>query len=975
MSRTLSVATSEKIRRRVSVLAVILTFGVALPASVSAQATGTITGVITNAVSGETVAGAQVSIVGTSLGTLSNNVGRYIILNAPVGTQTVRVNYIGFGQEEVQVDVTAGGSAVADFQLRSEAISLEGVVVTGTAGQARKREVGNSISQINSAQVEAAPISDVGDLLQGRATGLVVQESAGGPGAGNRIRLRGNNSISQGNNPLFYVDGVRVNSDAYPVDGELNQAPSPIHDINPDDIERVEVIKGAAATTLYGTEAAGGVIQIFTKRGASGAPAWSFSVDQGFNTMGHVGPDEDVNPTGLGFNDCTAQVYCPEDGDWLQAGHIQDYNLSVRGGGQSVNYFVSGSWGRELGVIDSGQDGEDGIQEEALKDWSVRGNFGFTPRDDLTIQFNNSYSHRNIQWVPDGNNAEGFTLNALRGAAGYTGNDHSVIFTMRPNTLIDHFTTGVNVVWDQSSSLTHRLNTGIDYSQADFHNERPWGFWYRPEGNREVDQDITRRLTVDYAGTWATSFGESLSSSFSWGGQLYDDFLNRLNAFGEEFAGPGDKELDSGARTSASETRRSVTNGGFFLQEMIGINDQLFITGGVRVDGHSTFGEDFGLAPYPKISASYIISDNDFWPENMGSMKLRAAYGQSGKAPGFFDAEKTWEAVSGDDAQPGVEPSNLGNPELGPERTAEIEVGVEGALFDGRVSYEYTYYTQTTSDALVPVQQVPSSGFTSTQLENVGEVDNWGHEAAVSINVIRGDGLNWDLNLRGSTNESEVVDLGGLQEIGLAWRNAIRPGEPLPVFCNDRVQNPDEIGADPILERECVGPLYPKWTYGIGSSFTVGRRLTLDFLGEGQGGHWLSAGSAHQTVRRFAWPECLEIQGWIADDNQSALAGVRAEDRAKCDRDLTSYGVWTAPADFFKLRSVSASYRLPEDILPGAIRGATLRFQGRNLLTLTDYPGLDPEAREDGSGNGLYQQEYYQLPPLRTFILSLKVDF
>ena len=599
MSSASSECLSRRITRRFVALPCVLALAAMIPTSVSAQATGTVTGVITNAVNGQTVVGAQISIVGTSLGTLSNNVGRYILLNVPAGTHVVQVTYIGFGREQAEVNITAGGSVVLDFQLRSEAISLEGVVVTGTAGQARQREVGNSISQINSAQIEAAPIADVGDLLQGRATGLIVQEAAGGPGTGNRIRLRGNNSISQGNNPLFYVDGVRVNGDAYPVDGELNQAPSPLHDINPDDIERVEVIKGAAATTLYGTEAAGGVIQIFTKRGASGAPAWSFSMDQGINTMGHVGPDKAVNPTGLGFNDCTDQVFCPADGDWLQSGHIQDYNLSVRGGGEAVNYFVSGSWGREFGVLDSGQDGEEGIQEESLENWSIRGNFGFNPRNDLRIQFNNGYSHRNINWVPDGNNAEGFTLNVLRGAAGYTGNDHGVVFSMRPRTLIDHFTTGVNVVWDQSSSLTHRVNTGIDYSQADFHNERPWGFWYVSEGNREVDQDITRRLTLDYAGTWNTSFGENLASSLSWGGQLYDDFLNRLSGFGEEFAGPGDKELDSGARTSALETRRSVTNGGFFLQQRVGFKDLLFVTGGVRAGRYSASSKTAGFIPHP----------------------------------------------------------------------------------------------------------------------------------------------------------------------------------------------------------------------------------------------------------------------------------------------------------------------------------------------------------------------------------------
>jgi TonB-dependent SusC/RagA subfamily outer membrane receptor len=278
-----------------------------------------------------------VSVPALNLGALANNVGRFLLLNVPAGTHTVSVQYIGYGAEEMEVTVSAGQTASVDFRLRSEAISLEGVVVTGTAGAARRREIGNSITQINQAQIEAAPISDVGDILQGRALGATVLDNSGMVGAGNTIRLRGNNSVSQGNSPLIYVDGIRIRNTAYPGDPEQNQSASPLNDINPDDIERVEVIKGAAATTLYGTEAAGGVIQIFTKRGAAGAPAWSLSIDQGINNMGHVGPSADINPTGLGLNTCStsddamfpADPSCPEGGSWLKNGYMQRYNLSV----------------------------------------------------------------------------------------------------------------------------------------------------------------------------------------------------------------------------------------------------------------------------------------------------------------------------------------------------------------------------------------------------------------------------------------------------------------------------------------------------------------------------------------------------------------------------------------------------------------------------------------------------------------------
>jgi outer membrane receptor protein involved in Fe transport len=934
----------------------------------AAQATGTVTGLVTNAVSGEAIAGAQISIPGTTQGTLANNVGRYVLLNVPAGTVTIEAQFIGFGIITQEVTVPSGGSVVADFALRNEAIALEGVVVTGTAGSARRREIGNSVSQINAASLENAPITEAADMLMGRALGVTVQMNSGQVGVGSSIRLRGNNSVSQGNNPLIYVDGIRVRNTGTQYQDEAGHSSSPLTDINPDDIERIEVIKGSAASTLYGTEASGGVIQIFTKRGAGGAAAWSMGMDYGFNEMGHIA-DPDIK-NGLFMNDCSefGTTACP-NGDWLDRGFIQKYNLSVRGGSETSNYFLSGAWGDERGVIDqSGYPGDD----EGQQSYSIRGNFGFTPREDLTIRFNNAFIHKEADFFPDGDNAEGFLLNVMRGEAGYTpNNEDGLIFGMKLKTLTDHFTTGVNVVYTPMEGMTHRFNGGLDWAQNDYQEEHPYEYWRVPLGNREVDQYLTRKLTFDYAGSWDMAFGEDITTQTSWGGQLYDDFIFGLNGFGDDFAGPGDKEIDSAARTEAFETRRNITNGGFFFQEMVGWKDKVFLTAGLRVDGHSAFGDDFGWAPYPKVAIAYTISDESFWPESFGNMKLRSAYGQSGKAPGVFDAVRTWDAVSGDDGKPGVTPDNLGNPELGPETTSEFEFGFEGSILDGRVTYEYTYYAQTTTDALIGVQQNPSSGFVGTQLENVGEIDNWGHELGVNLNALNRENLIWDLGVNFSTNKSEIISLGDLEYIYIGWRNEAWPGEPLPAYCHQVVQNGDEVGVPPIMDKECLGPTYPTHTFGINSSINFLKRFTFDVLGEGQGGHTLSAAVLYQNTRRYVNPLCYDIQDQIAAGN---TANLKTSDWARCDRAYTTYGAWAQPADFFKIRSASLSYRIPEDWLPGQVRGATIRLQGRNLLKFTDFQGLDPEVSEDGI-DSLYRQGYYHLPAFRTFMVSMKIDF
>ena len=214
--------------------------------------------------------------------------------------------------------------------------------------------------------------------------------------------------MSFSNSPLVYVDGVRIRERGLIHSDEANQQTNPFDDINPADIERIETIKGAAATTLYGTEAAGGVIQIFTKRGVAGAPAWTLTVDQGINTLGHIGPDPDVNPTGLGMNNCNftgddnfpggdnqfpADPTCPASGSWLKTGSLQSYNLSVRGGAERMNYFMSARWGTEEGVFDTGVN-DNGVARptQGQENWNLRGNFSFAPAEDLDVRFNTFYA-------------------------------------------------------------------------------------------------------------------------------------------------------------------------------------------------------------------------------------------------------------------------------------------------------------------------------------------------------------------------------------------------------------------------------------------------------------------------------------------------------------------------------------------------------------------------------------------------------
>jgi len=953
------------VRNGIGALAsVLLLFFTAFP--LAAQATGQVSGRVTHATDGEPLSNAQIVIQGTTIGTMANPQGRYLILSVPVGTHVIEVTRLGYAYQSMQVTVGAGETAVADFALRTEAINLDELVVTGTAGSARRREIGNTVSVITADDLEAQPIISVTDALQGRTSGLTITSMGGNPGSGSEIMLRGVNTLGgpSGNHPLIYVDGVRMEMSYYGDSGEANTRASAFDDLDPNSIERIEVIKGAAATTLYGTEAAGGVIQVFTKSGGGGTPQWTFSTSQGFSEIGHVGPEED--PTGLHMNDCTMDPGCPESGSWLKKGYVQEYDLSVQGG-REVPYFISASLGDQKGNIGS----------SGATNMSLRANFRFEPLNNLTIRSSNLFTRRDITFVPDGNNAEGLILNVMRGEQDYSpGHDDSAVLDMDLRQQIDHFITGLQIQWSPSVNMNHRLNVGMDYASADYTEERPWGFFYKPEGDRQNDLEMDRNLTADYAGSWSTDLRVpfldfDFSSNLSWGAQYYDEFSWGVYGFGENFAGPGLKLVESGTYSEANESWLRTASGGFFLQEQFGWNDRLFVTLGARWDGFSTFGEDFGLAFYPKASAAYTISDHDFWPSWWEAMKLRFALGESGRAPAPFSSNRTWTAAgaTSDDGQPGLILSELGNEEVGPERTMEMEGGFETSLFEGRLSLDFTYFTQTTRDALLRLDRPASIGTEQAILTNLGKVENAGYEFAANATLVSGSNFSFDLGGNYYHGKDEVASLGPVTDERLQ-------GRPVSALFGDCVTNPDEF-ARPDFEECYLGTPRPTTTFSIIPRLTFFGNLTLEGLGEYQGGHIKQNGTARQNIRREYWATCQDVIDAIELDRDNQY-NYTARELAKCSNRDANYGSWTMAADFFRIRSLVMSYRLPESLLPGQISGMTLRLQGRNLWYWTKYEDGDPETHGYTGPTGSWyatSRDYYGLPIPRVFLFSATVNF
>jgi TonB-dependent starch-binding outer membrane protein SusC len=947
----------------------LLAAGALSPARAAAQQEGRVTGRVTESGTQAPLAAVQVFLAGTQRGGVTGADGRYIITNVPAGSHEVTAERIGYRTTSHSVVVSAGVDAVVDFVLEEEPLRLDEVVVTGTPGAARRREVGNSIAQINLSSI-AGTTNSVESLLQGRTPGVVVNFGGASMGQGAAIRLRGNVSLSQSNQPLIYVDGVRQTADAYPrnvSDGgsTFNAAQvqaSPLSDINPDDIERIEIIKGAAAATLYGTEAATGVIQIFTKRGVPGRTTWNFSTDQGIDWIRPYGSD--VRPL-LNME------------PWLKKAYGHKESLSLSGGAQQVQYFASGSF----------EDGDGVLPEDHQRRYSVRGNVTFHPLSTLSIDWNSFLSINDLAMSPDGNSGESIFFNVYRSpvtSLGEATKESIAQLLQRQTTQTDNrLLMGATARWLPLSWFSHRFTVGYDRASSNQEVFHPYGFVFQPTGDISEVNWQSQTVTLDYSSNADVNLTPDVRATLSAGGQLIHTQDARLDGFGRGLPGPGKQTLSRAAERSVFSSGTEVKTGGLFVQGLLALRNRYFLTGGLRVDGSSAFGSDFGLQAYPKVSASYVISDEPFWNDSWGTMKLRGAFGFAGRAPGVFDAVRTWNAGAFA-GQTAFLPDNVGNPKLGPERTRELELGFDLATLHNRLSVELTRYDRRTLDALFNVQQPPSLGFVGSQLENVGELKANGFEISVNGTLIARPSFGLDLGATLTTNHSEVVSTGGTTSYNIVV------GQPAPVIRGAKVVNKDAF-EDPQYELDAFfGPSVPTRVINVFSTVHLPAGVLLTARGEYQGGAWNSDFPSRLVSQRgpvgaVGCDDVYKLVPWDAYDgpgstgakaNPTNLDKVRALDRARCYKHARS-DVWFMPMDFFKLREITARVPIPSNWIPRASSAAaSITVKNYWRWVNSEFASFDPELIGSRANiTALFSTITDQLPPPASLTFSLRVTF
>lgn len=931
-----------------------------------AQATGTVRGRVTDEAGGRPLANATVAVVGTQRGALTDPSGEYVITGVPVGSHTVRAQFLGFAAGSRSVTVAAGQTVTADFALSAVATALDEVVVTGQPGATRRREIGTSIATIDVSQtVQEAPITTMAQLLQGRDAGITSLGSSGTAGGGGTIVLRGITSMTRDNSPLIYVDGVRLDTDHRTLVTTGGQSTSRLNDINPADIERLEVIKGAAATALYGTEASNGVIQIFTKKGTPGQTDYRVGAKLGGtripSVFPYMHPDHDQYPSA---------------NDLLSTGLYQDYSLSVRGGAESVNYYVGGGFTDDQGsfVANSFQRG------------NGRVNLSLTPRDNFSADVSSNFTWSKAALPMNDNYIYGILTTLLLGNPVIKGTPEDpyggafipvpYVVDVKSTDETYRFTGGLTLKHNLGTWFNQRATIGMESVQGQ--GIQLWPYApnnVRPQGSRSVQRRDNLQLNMDYSASVNATVG-GVATTTSVGGQLFTINDHRVGASGQKFAVPGVTLVGATSeQIGVSESLLKYTTAGVFVQEQLGFADRLFLTGGVRMDGSSAFGKDFGLQFFPKASISYVISDESWFSVGgVDNLRLRAGYGRAGQQPGAFDATRTYSTFTANNGQPAIHTSNLGNPDLAPEVSTEYEAGFEASLFDERADLTVNFYHQTTSDALLSRTYAPSLGFLSTQLTNLGEMRNIGLEVSGRASAYQGERLTVDLNASYAYNSNKVLDMGGTPFIQIdRFGTRVTEGYPVGGKWEYVTVGRDDRGY-PIRSDTAVyiGVSMPPHTGSLGADITY---RSVRFFANGQ---W-AAGHVVNNMLRAYMPRGKTGERYFQAvlDNNDDPVNPQTDAVKILVAESNIYGDFIEKADWFKLREVGLVYTLP-DRVAGLVGGSSARLSvsGRNLLTITGYSGTDPEISSTfNEGSLSIGADYFTVPQARQFIVGFDIGW
>jgi TonB-linked SusC/RagA family outer membrane protein len=1009
--------------KRLPLLAALLGALLLVPRSAAAQE-GAIAGQVVDASNAQPLSGVQVFLPDHDLGVLTGQDGQYRITGVPAGEVRVRARLIGYRQVGRTVQVTAGETTALDFELPVSAVSLQDVVVTAT-GQRERRELGNAVSTIDASEtVQNQNPQTFSNLLQGNSPGVTIQQSSGSIGTASTLKIRGNSSIGLSQTPIVYVDGARINNNNTEGAEVGGQETSRLNDLSPEDIESVEVIKGPAAATLYGTEASAGVIRITTKQGAAGQPTrYTFRAQQGttydvtdwwsmaFNPQSFFGIGKDTIYT-------QSLMEGTRFGDPFRFGHLQTWAANIRGGTEGVGYYFSGEFRNDQGNMPANQ----------VDNYNARANINVDPGEKVDISLSSSFISQFINLPENDNNLFGISSVALGspwwgpitrpdpntggapvetcmlafeasrdfgapladvtsgdalggdfacepGLPFFGGNTFETIFTQFNEEQVERFIGSANFTWQPFDRFTARFTAGYDEANSSLDEiipvdpERPFGD--DSDGYIEKESRVERNISLEATSTLEIPVTDDFRTTTTVGAQWFDEITDWQQVIGREFPA-GSPAVNNSVENEGDDFFVETKTIGVFVQEEFAWRDRLFVTPGVRFDDNSAFGENLGIQEYFQVNGSYVVSDEEWFTDFFDEFRLRAAWGESGKQPGSNDAlfllETNPVARGGTDVQ-GVSADQPGNQELKPERGSEWEGGFDATFLQSRLILEFTYYNQTTNDAIVPRELAPSVGFPEERFVNISEIKNEGIEVALNATAAEREDFRWDWRVNFSTNSNEITELPAPLNVpgDLAGIQQHREGLPFASYIDPVVsfEGGEVVVSD---TAEFLGQPTPEWEGSVSTTMNFFRHISLFAQLDFQGGHQLLNATEELNCGLFT---CI---GLFERTEPGGELTERAQIVTEARR-IGSISPYVSDADFAKLRTVSMRFDIPRNWIDFlGVQDLSLNLTGENLMSWDSYQGTDPEVNVAGSDDA-NRAQFLSLPVGRRLTGSLRVTF
>jgi TonB-linked SusC/RagA family outer membrane protein len=979
-------------------------------APLQAQQTREVSGTVVSAQSGAGLPGARVVIAGTSRG-VSTGAGGAFRLSVPAGDVRLRATLLGYVSRDVAVPAAQGEVTV---RLDTDVLNLEGLVVTGQATTVARRNLANSVATVSAADVERAPAQTVDKALQGKVAGAIISTNSGAPGGGVQVDLRGVSSINGSSDPLWVIDGVVVsnvsissgqNAVTRAISGDsasVQDAPTNrISDLNPDDIESIEILKGASAAAIYGSKASNGVIIVTTKRGREGRPRISFAQRFGEYRLSNTLDSrsftraEAISTFGAGaaayFNADGSPIVRLEQEDLL-AGRTDlslETNLSVSGGSGGTRYYASGLLQNDEGII-----ANTGFQKQ-----SGRLNLDQKLGGRVEVSLNANVMHTVAdRGLTNNDNASVSYYVVLSGTPGFVdlrpGADG--VFPYNPfgpsNPLqtaalssnregvwrgITSGSARVDLMSRENRSLRLLLTGGADYFAQENTLFFPPELQFEAQGQQPGTSVLGNSNNLNLNGnanlvhTWSPG-GGGLTSTTSAGVQYEDRDLNISRIVSRNLVA-GQENVDAGPSPQVFETRQRVRDLGLYLQqEVLALDSRLLVTGSLRADRSSANGDTEEYFLYPKASASYRIPDLASF---LDDVKFRVAYGETGNQPLYGQKFTTLNATNSIEGTGGLIVSGVaGDPDIRPERQRELEGGFDVTLLDGRANFEFTAYDQHISDLLLQRTAPPSTGFT-TEFFNGGKLHTRGIEMALSATPVDLDRFSWYSRATFYTTKSTIEELPVPEFFTGAFGSA-----SLGVFRIEEGKSSTQIvgrngvdaGGLPIEEQ--LGDATPQFKVGFTNELTFGAFSLYSLFDWQHGGDVINLTrllyDASSNSPDFALPAGVAAPRAIpvCDPNCSGLERI------------SGFGVYTQQyledASFVKLRELALTWRIPASVrarLPWRMEDARLSLTGRNLVTWSDYSGLDPEVSNFGNQQIARSVDVAPFPPSRSFWLTINL--